>query len=433
MCPSSKVTRDRRHSPKGRAGLMREWLRLVEAKGVDILALEQNIQHWSVKRLLDKIKNRFNRLSNEQVNDDFSHEVMEAMQGCLACKACASQCPIKVDVPDFRARFINLYHSRYFRPLKDHLVANVELMTPVMAKAPKIVNSILSSTIYDKLSRASIGYVDTPLLSVPTLTQRATAHNFLLFDLEKLKKLSASDRAKSLLIVQDPFTSFYDAQVVEDFMLLAEKIGFRPILLPFKPNGKPQHVKGFLAKFAKTAKSTADFLNQIHQLDMAMVGLDASLALCYRDEYKQTLGQHRGNFEVKLAHEWLISIIDQQNINTRDDIADSDQNIAYKLFAHCTEKTALSGSEGQWQHIFKHFGLSLSSIAVGCCGMAGTYGHEKVNLANSKALYEMSWQEKIANLATEQILVTGYSCRSQIKRLDNRVTQHPVQALLKAL
>mgnify|MGYP000406835598 FL=1 len=433
MCPSSKVTRDRRHSPKGRAGLMREWLRLVEAKGVDILALEQNIQHWSVKRLLDKIKNRFNRLSNEQVNDDFSHEVMEAMQGCLACKACASQCPIKVDVPDFRARFINLYHSRYFRPLKDHLVANVELMTPVMAKAPKIVNSILSSTIYDKLSRASIGYVDTPLLSVPTLTQRATAHNFLVFDLEKLKKLSASDRAKSLLIVQDPFTSFYDAQVVEDFMLLAEKIGFRPILLPFKPNGKPQHVKGFLAKFAKTAKSTADFLNQIHQLDMAMVGLDASLALCYRDEYKQTLGQHRGNFEVKLAHEWLISIIDQQNINTRDDIADSDQNIAYKLFAHCTEKTALSGSEGQWQHIFKHFGLSLSSIAVGCCGMAGTYGHEKVNLANSKALYEMSWQEKIANLATEQILVTGYSCRSQIKRLDNRVTQHPVQALLKAL
>ena len=433
MCPSSKVTRDRRHSPKGRAGLMREWLRLVEAKGVDILALEQNIQHWSVKRLLDKIKNRFNRLSNEQVNDDFSHEVMEAMQGCLACKACASQCPIKVDVPDFRARFINLYHSRYFRPLKDHLVANVELMTPVMAKAPKIVNSILSSTIYDKLSRASIGYVDTPLLSVPTLTQRATAHNFLVFDLEKLKKLSASDRAKSLLIVQDPFTSFYDAQVVEDFMLLAEKIGFRPILLPFKPNGKPQHVKGFLAKFAKTAKSTADFLNQIHQLDMAMVGLDASLALCYRDEYKQTLGQHRGNFEVKLAHEWLISIIDQQNINTRDDIADSDQNIAYKLFAHCTEKTALSGSEGQWQHIFKHFGLSLSSIAVGCCGMAGTYGHEKVNLANSKALYEMSWQEKIANLATEQILVTGYSCRSQIKRLHNRVTQHPVQALLKAL
>jgi Fe-S oxidoreductase len=111
----------------------------------------------------------------------------------------------------------------------------------------------------------------------------------------------------------------------------------------------------------------------------------------------------------------------------------SESSVDYKLFAHCTEKTALAGSEGQWQHIFQHFGLSLSSVSVGCCGMAGTYGHEKVNLDNSKALYQMSWHNKVANLATEQILVTGYSCRSQIKRLDNKVTLHPVQALLNAL
>ena len=433
MCPSSKVTRDRRHSPKGRAGLMREWLRLVEAKGVDILALEQNIQHWSVKRLLDKVKNSFNSLSNKQAKDDFSHEVMEAMQGCLACKACASQCPIKVDVPDFRARFINLYHSRYFRPLKDHLVANVESMTPLMAKAPKIVNSVLSSNIYDKLSRASIGYVDTPLLSIPTLAQRTATRKFATFDLDKLKTLTSDKRAKSLLIVQDPFTSFYDVKVVEDFMLLVEKLGFEPILLPFKPNGKPQHVKGFLAKFAKTAKSTAEFLNKINKLDIAMVGLDASLALCYRDEYKQTLGEDRGDFDVKLAHEWLIAIIDNNNIASTTNVSNKSNSVAYKLFAHCTEKTALAGSEGQWQHIFKHFGLSLSSVAVGCCGMAGTYGHEKVNLDNSKALYQMSWHDKVSAFATEQILVTGYSCRSQIKRLDNKVTQHPVQALLNAI
>ena len=433
MCPSSKVTRDRRHSPKGRAGLMREWLRLVEAKGVDVLALEQNIQNWSVKRLLDKVKNRFNSQFNVKQDDDFSHEVMEAMQGCLACKACASQCPIKVDVPDFRARFINLYHSRYFRPLKDHLVANVESMTPIMAKAPKIVNGVLSSNIYDKLSRASIGYVDTPLLSIPTLEQRTTVHQFSTFDLSQLKAMPSDERAKSLLIVQDPFTSFYDAKVVEDFMLLVSKLGFQPILLPFKPNGKPQHVKGFLAKFAKTAKSTADFLNQVYQLNMPMVGLDASLALCFRDEYKQVLGDNRGEFEVQLAHEWLITIIDHQNNSTVANAAKRENIIDYKLFAHCTEKTALAGSEGQWQRIFQHFGLSLSCVAVGCCGMAGTYGHEKVNLDNSKALYQMSWQDKVANLATEQILVTGYSCRSQIKRLDNKVTLHQVQALLNAI
>ena len=432
MCPSSKVTRDRRQSPKGRAGLMREWLRLLEAKGVDVLAMEQNIQNWSIKSLIDKVKNRFNNQFNGDDTEDFSHEVMEAMQGCLACKACASQCPVKVDVPDFRARFINLYHTRYFRPLKDHLVANVESMTPIMAKMPKLVNSVLASNVYDKLSQVTIGYVDTPLLSIPTLTHRTSEHNFTPFDLSKLKSMPVDERAKSLLIVQDPFTSFYDAKVVEDFMLLVKKLGFDPILLPFKPNGKPQHVKGFLAKFAKTAKSTAEFLNQVHQVSLPMVGLDASMVLCFRDEYKQVLGNNRGDFEVKLAHEWLISIIEEK-ASTSINIADNQSTIAYKLFAHCTEKTALAGSEGQWQHIFKHFGLNLANVSVGCCGMAGTYGHEKVNLDNSTSLYKMSWQNKVAELTTEQVLVTGYSCRSQIKRLDNKVTLHPVQALLAAL
>ena len=116
-----KITKDRRHSPKGRAGLMREWLRLLEKQGVDVLALEQDISHWSVKKVLESssiAKFKITFLIKEENKDDFSHEVMEAMQGCLACKACASQCPIKVDVPDFRSRFINLYHSRYPRPLK---------------------------------------------------------------------------------------------------------------------------------------------------------------------------------------------------------------------------------------------------------------------------------------------------------------------------
>jgi Fe-S oxidoreductase len=135
---------------------------------------------------------------------------------------------------------------------------------------------------------------------------------------------------------------------------------------------------------------------------------------------------------VKLAHEWLISIIEEK-ASTSINPADNQSTIAYKLFAHCTEKTALAGSEGQWQHIFKHFGLNLANVSVGCCGMAGTYGHEKVNLDNSTSLYKMSWQNKVAELTTEQVLVTGYSCRSQIKRLDNKVTLHPVQALLAAL
>ncbi|WDE09513.1 FAD-binding and (Fe-S)-binding domain-containing protein [Thalassomonas haliotis] len=432
MCPSSKVTRDRRHSPKGRAGLMREWLRLVENKGVDILALEENIKGWSVKRLLDKVKTRF---SNDK-NQDFSHEVMEAMSGCLACKACASQCPIKVDVPDFRARFINLYYSRYMRPLKDHLVANVEVLAPVMAKAPKLVNKVLSSKVYDKLSAKTIGYVDTPLLSVPTLEQRVSEAGYPEFNLQSLQQMPPERRQQHVLIVQDPFTSFYDATAVEALMKLSNKLGFTPILVPFKPNGKPQHVKGFLSRFAKTAGSAAEFLNQLHRLEIPMLGLDASLVLCYRDEYKQVLGDKRGDFEVLLAHEWLTKLLEKGQLVQKSIAKGNDgsaDKVSYKLFAHCTEKTALAKSEEQWVALFSHFDQTLEKIAVGCCGMAGTYGHEKSNLDNSRALFDMSWQPKLESLAQQQVLATGFSCRSQVKRLGKIKPRHPVEALLAVL
>ena len=431
MCPSSKVTRDRRHSPKGRAGLMREWLRLLEKQGVDVLALEENINGWSVKALLERSINKVKHKFDKTNQDDFSHEVMEAMSGCLACKACASQCPIKVDVPDFRARFINLYHSRYSRPLKDHLVANVEVLAPILAKAPTVVNSVLKTKLYDKFSSATIGYVDTPLLSVPTLKERVKTAGFCSFDLAKLQALTEKQRKDYVLIVQDPFTSFYDAKTVQAMMKLVDKLGLIPILLPFKPNGKAQHVKGFLSRFAKTAKSSAQFLNQLQQLGIPMIGMDASLVLCYRDEYKQILGSERGDFEVILAHEWLINEIQQNERVTEQKLKAND--IRYKLFAHCTEKTALVKSEDQWLNIFTAFGLSLDKVPLGCCGMAGTYGHEKSNLENSKDLFTMSWQGKLNDLADEQVLATGFSCRSQVKRLAGMKPRHPVEALLEVL
>lgn len=418
MCPSSKVTGDRRHSPKGRAGMVREWLRLLSQENVDIMALEQQP---SKSTWLSKFKNSFGK----DPSTDFSHQVFEVMEGCLACKACASQCPVNVDVPSFRARFLSIYYQRYLRPAKDYLVGNIETMAPVLAKMPKLVNFFQNQAVSKKLIKASVGYVDAPLLSVPTLRQRLSQHSDEQFDFNSLAQLSADQKSKKVLIVQDPFTSFYEAELVSDFTKLIKRIGKEPVVLPFKPNGKPQHVKGFLDKFAKTAQSSADFLNQVATLGIPMVGMDASLVLCYRDEYKKALGANRGEFEVLLAHEWLLSQSLPQITNQA--------NTEFALFAHCTEKTALPISEKQWQTIFNRVGLKLSSIAVGCCGMAGTFGHEESHLKDSKGIYDLSWEHAIGQFAPEQILATGYSCRSQVARFEKFKPLHPLQLLLREL
>ncbi len=425
MCPSMKITRQRIHSPKGRATLVREWLRLLAERGVDPLLLEKELpdKRTTLRSLIERTRNSWHAKKGEY---DFSHEVKTAMSGCLACKACSTQCPIKIDVPAFRSRFLQLYHTRYLRPVRDHLVATVESYAPLMARAPRTFNFFMGQPWVRHLVRNRIGMVDLPALSVPTLQQQLVGHRSAGMTLEQLEKLSVEERSRTLLIVQDPFTSYYDAQVVADLVRLAEKLGWQPVILPFSPNGKAQHIKGFLQRFARTARKTADFLNRVAQLGMPMVGVDPALVLCYRDEYRQTLGSDRGDFQVQLVHEWLTGALEGRE-------AQNPCGEAWYLFGHCTEATALPGAAAQWGAIFRQMGAQLESVSVGCCGMAGTYGHETSNLANSLGIYELSWHQALQKLPRNRCLATGYSCRSQVKRVEGSGIRHPLQALLEII
>ncbi|WLI77165.1 FAD-binding and (Fe-S)-binding domain-containing protein [Kosakonia sp. H02] len=423
MCPSMKITANRIHSPKGRATLVREWLRLLADRGIDPLKLEKELpeKRASLRTLIERTRNSWHARRGEY---DFSHEVKEAMSGCLACKACSTQCPIKIDVPEFRSRFLQIYHGRYLRPVRDHLVATVESYAPLMARAPKTFNFFMSQPWVRTLSAKHIGMVDLPLLSVPSLQRQMVGHRTANMTLEQLEALNDAQKAKTVLVVQDPFTSYYDAQVVADFVRLVEKLGFEPVVLPFSPNGKAQHIKGFLNRFAKTAQKTADFLNRVAQLAMPMVGVDPALVLCYRDEYKLALGEQRGDFHVQLVHEWLPAAL--ASVESRDVSGEP-----WYLFGHCTEVTALPGATTQWASVFAHFGARLENVSVGCCGMAGTYGHEVKNHANSLGIYELSWHQAMQRLPRNRCLATGYSCRSQVKRIEGNGVRHPLQALLE--
>ncbi|ATW42913.1 FAD-binding oxidoreductase [Glaesserella parasuis] len=435
MCPSMKVSGNRLFSPKGRATLVREWLRLLAEQNVspDELIFEKQQTSAKLVDFAKKIRNQW-RKSQEY---DFSHEVKSAMDTCLACKACASQCPIKIDVPTFRSQFNELYHRRYLRPLKDYVVANLEFVAPIMAKQPKLFNFFSANKLAETVASKTIGMVDLPALSVPTLQQQLVEIGYQGKTLEELEQLATSGQldteiCKYVLVVQDPFTSYYDAKVVADFVQLAQKLGFKAIVLPFNPTGKAQHIKGFLHKFANTARTQAELLNRVAKLGIAMVGVDPALTLIYREEYRQILKDDCGEFKVLLAHEWLLAQLKNGTLDHCKKSAETDR-LPWHLFAHCTESTSLPNSLKEWQQIFAHFGETLTAENIGCCGMAGTFGHETKHLAMSKGIYAQSWQVKLQGKTLSRCLATGYSCRSQVKRMEHQLLKHPVQALLEVI
>lgn len=106
----------------------------------------------------------------------------------------------------------------------------------------------------------------------------------------------------------------------------------------------------------------------------------------------------------------------------------------FRLLPHCTEKTSAAPSIRAWQGVFAALGQTLEVLEVGCCGMSGTYGHESANYQTSKRIYELSWRAPVNDEKNKgKLVATGYSCRSQVKRLDEQRLPHPLQALLAQL
>jgi FAD/FMN-containing dehydrogenase/Fe-S oxidoreductase len=416
MCPSWKATRDRKHSPKGRASLMREWLRRLAQKDVDPAAA--GARGW-----LDAPARALNTFSR---GADFSHEVKAAMDGCLACKSCVGQCPIKVDVPAFRSRFLEAYHGRYLRPAKDHLVARLESVLPLLARTPRLVNALTHSRLGRSAARR-LGLVALPELAVTNLLAELGRRGVMLATPEALQAVPEAERHRSVVVVQDAFTTHYEPAVVLDLFELLQRLGFRPWLAPFRPNGKPQHVLGMLSAFRRTAGRNAAMLRELAATGIALIGVDPSMTLAYRAEYAKALAPDAVP-PIQLPQEWL-----GQRLDALPQLRPGLQ-ASWALLPHCTERTNAPAATADWVTVARHLGVDLQVVASGCCGMAGLYGHEREHRSTSEAIYGLSWGPLLATPRyAGRAVATGYSCRCQASIIDGVQLMHPVQLLLAAV
>lgn len=418
MCPSWKATRDRRFSPKGRASLMREWLRLQAGAGVDTAALEAH-----TPSLLSRVSAQFRRRQNTPV--DFSHQLYDSLATCLACKSCTSQCPVKVDVPDFRSRFLNLYHQRYARPLRDYVVGLIEYTLPLMARMRRLYNAVVSLKPMAALGKTLLGLVDMPPLSRSALAETCRRWHVQPATPERLVALTEAERARSVILMPDLFTRHFEAHLVEAFIELAARCSYRVYLAESLACGKPLHVHGFLGLFARQARRNAAWLRILASFGVPIVGLDPAMTLIYRQEYRKIAGLEALP-EVQLPQEFLLRALPR--------IQDAPQAAAGFVFlGHCTEKTALTGSGADWQALFARLGLGLQLEKTGCCGMSGTFGHEARNVETSRVIFEQSWGPHLDRQGEKIVLASGYSCRSQVKRFRGARLDHPLVALLDRL
>lgn len=391
MCPSYHVTGDRVHSPKGRASLMREWLIQLAKVGYDVNRLPSKRFKWKKYR-----------------SNDFSDEVYQAMRGCLGCKACSGLCPVKVNVPQLKSQFLAHYHSRVRRSIRDYVVGYSDQISWALARLPRGLSWFFTRPLFQRF----VGLVDMPRLAPRLTIKRLLKHS------ENLE-LNTAD----VILIPDLFTVCYQPQVLEDALMLFRKLGIKAGLHRPQNIGKNLYHLGFMEAFKRQAKINTHALMDYQKAKIPLVGLDPSLTMTYQDEYAKVLGDTH-QLEVQVLDQWLAKYLQSSELTVR-----RPRQGHYLLFNHCSQKALDSEVSARWLDIFKFFGVSVQNVTTGCCGMAGSYGHEAEHQLTSQQLFEMNWAQVIKDNPHATLMATGFSCRSQAKRYTGMALSHPASIL----
>ena len=467
MCPSYRYSKDHVKSPKGYSGLMREWLRLMTERGVDINAAEEKLTIEASRERTFKescvaavsyVGNLFERTYNTLFErEDFNHEYLGHVATCLSCKSCKTQCPAHVNSAELNSRFLNFYYSRYLRPSMDFLCMNAERTNPLMARVPRLSNALLQNSLSKLLVENIFKFVDLPKFNERTLRQQAKDAN-----IQVLTAKEAEERAAhyDVIVVSNAFTASYEADGLIDLAKLVRSMGFKVAILKPYTNGKLLVIRGARAAFIRKARPQAERLARLNAKGLTLVGFDPALTICYRDEYKSLI-PNCPDFNVMLPEEWLKQALASEKFLAKeakiknaldaivrrktpdqevssgavneDVIASCDYTEDFYLFCHCTEQALVPLSVQMWQQILAHFKLRLMPVSVACCGMAGLFGHMKDNLDETRTVYEQNWQAKIRERDFAQCLITGFSCRSQVHRMEHKRANHPIHVLANLL
>lgn len=380
MCPSFKATRDRVQSPKGRAAVLREWVRLSSERdqGRRVVAELAAVED-AVKATLDT---------------------------CLSCKACSNACPVKVDVPTMKSRFMADYHRTRPRPARHHAMAALETVLPVARRFPGIANRVLSSGVVRRAVRARIGLVDLPAV-VPA---NAVVHR------------SAAGGPRVVLL-RDSFVASFDGTVHDAAARLLRRLGFAVVSSLVWANGKAEHVLGMTARFARKARRAQALRERLAATGATLVSLDAATGLLFEQEYQAFAPSSAP--DVLPIEQVLADAVAAGGIAPRPPA-----EAPYRVLLHCTERTARPHAGERWLRVLAHFGLAAEVPRLGCCGMAGMFGHDAEHAGLSRRIFDLSWRDALATASGDRVLATGFSCRCQAKRFAGVRPRHPVEAIL---
>ncbi|MFF5986817.1 FAD-binding and (Fe-S)-binding domain-containing protein [Prauserella flavalba] len=379
MCPSYMATRREEHSTRGRAHLLFEMMR------------------------------------GETITDGWrSTEVRDALDLCLACKGCLSDCPVNVDMASYKAEFLHQHYARRVRPPSHYSLGFLPLWARLASAMPRVANGVLGSRLAPLVKR--LGGI-TPERSLPEF-----APTSLRKELRKRPK-PAGDRPR-VVLWPDTFTNFLSPEVGTAAVRVLEYAGFE-VVLPKGPVccGLTWISTGQLGIARRLLRRTLKALEPEIAAGTPIVGLEPSCLAVLRHDVHDLLDD-----APKLDATTLAGFLETRAPEVEFPAVDA-KAITQQ---HCHQH-AVFGNAAE-ERLLAKVGVGNRTLDSGCCGLAGNFGVERGHHEVSVAAANRVLVPEV-NAASEDTLVLadGFSCRTQIGELTEREALHLAQVLDRAI
>jgi FAD/FMN-containing dehydrogenase/Fe-S oxidoreductase len=393
MCPSYVVTLEEQHSTRGRAHML------------------------------------FELLQGEVVREAWQDEnVKKALDLCLSCKACKSECPTNVDIATYRAEFLSHYYERKSRPLHAHFFGRIDRWAQLASIAPRTANFLSHAPGFDGLLRSLLGLPKQrklPRFAKRTFqnwvrSQKGSAPHALRSEGSKV-----STGKRTVILWPDTFTNYFHPEIGQAALEVLEEAGVEVVVpqshlccgRPLYDFGMLDHAKKYLTRVLQSLGDEID-------AGLPIVVLEPSCASVFRDELR---GLFPGDPRAARLREQTFLLSDFLHSHVPGYKPPRLQRKVL-LHGHCHHK-ALMGLSAE-EALLRKMGVELESPDSGCCGMAGAFGFERGKYKISRAIGERVLLPAVRQAAPETLIVSdGFSCREQIAQLTGRRALHLTEIL----
>lgn len=351
------------------------------------------------------------------LSDLGSDEMREVMETCIACKACASDCPVGVDMAALKTDWQWRVHMQEGVPLQARVLGSLRTLLRAASIAPGPANRVLQSRALRALLRHRGFAEGRTIPEIATSRFSRTAKRF--------GRRASGDGA--VLIFADCFTEFFEPWIgiALEKVLLAQD---RPIGIPRAGCcGRTAYSQGLLEQAGATARRTARALALRVAAGQTLAVCEPSCLSMIRDDWKRLLPDDNDVATVvSAARSAEEAVLDRDTPWLRPAAG------AVVLQSHCHEQ-ALGGVDATSEMVGALPGIEVNPIGQGCCGMAGGFGYQADHRDLSHAIGERALAPAIRAATGQPVLATGFSCRTQIHDLTGRVALHPIDYLARHL